>query len=109
MQLHKMPKKETTTKKSPQKTKKLSEADKKNIVKRGKEFADWMAKNVNQKRFFSLEEREQKLLEMSYAVILQLCPELTWEDYLNRLRIADTCDRTSKAVKKGTLRFLHLG
>ena len=107
--MHSMPKKETSIKKNLSKIKKLSEADKKNIVKRGKEFADWMAKNVNQKRFFSLEEREQKLLEMSYAVILQLCPELTWEDYLNRLRIADTCDRTSKAVKKGTLRFLHLG
>lgn len=100
-----MTKKETTTKK----TKKISTADKKNIAKRGKEFADWMVKNVNQKRFFSLEEREQKLLEMLYAVILQLCPELTWEDYLNRLRIADTCSKTTKAVKNGTLKFLHLG
>ncbi len=99
-----MPKKETTTKK----TKKLSETDKKNIAKRGKEFAEWMVKNVNQKRFFSLEEREQKLLEMSYTVVLQLCPELTWEDYLNRLRIADTCNKTTKAVKKGTMKFLHL-
>jgi hypothetical protein len=67
-----------------------------------------MVKNVNQKRFFSLEEREQKLLEMSYAVILQLCPELTWEDYLNRLRIANTCNKTTKAVKNGTLKFFHL-
>ena len=100
-----MPKKETTTKK----TKKISTADKKNIAKRGKEFADWMVKNVNQKRFFSLEEREQKLLEMSYAVILQLCPELTWEDYLNRLRIADTCNKTTKAVKNEALKFFHLG
>lgn len=104
-----MPKKETTTKKTTKKTKKLSEADRKNIAKRGKEFADWMVKNVNQKRFFSLEEREQKLLEMSYVVILQLCPELTWEDYLNRLKIADTCNKTTKAAKKGTMRFLHLG
>ena len=100
-----MTKKETTTKK----TKKISTADKKNIAKRGKEFADWMVKNVNQKRFFSLEEREQKLLEMSYAVILQLCPELTWEDYLNRLRIADTCNKTTKAVKNEALKFFHLG
>ena len=99
-----MTKKETTTKK----TKKISTADKKNIAKRGKEFTDWMMKNVNQKWFFSLEEREQKLLEMSYVVVLQICPELTWEDYLNRLRIADTCSRTSKAVKKSTMKFLHL-
>lgn len=101
--------KETTTKKSPAKTKKLNTTDKKNIAKRGKEFTDWMVKNTNQKRFFSLEEREQKLLEMSYAVILQLCPELTRENYLNRLRIADTCSKTTKAVKKGTLKFFHLG
>lgn len=99
-----MTKKETTTKK----TKKLSTADKKNIAKRGKEFTDWMLKNANQKWFFSLEEREQKLLEMSYVVILQICPELTWEDYVNRLRIADTCNKTTKAVKKGTMKFLHL-
>ena len=104
-----MQKKEDTTKKSPAKTKKLSTADKKNIVKRGKEFTDWMVKNINQKRFFSLEEREQKLLEMSYAVILQLCPELRWEDYVNRLRITDTCNKTTKAVKNGTMKFFHLG
>ena len=104
-----MPNDEATTKKSLAKTKKLSTADKKNIAKRGKEFTDWMVKNINQKRFFSLEEREQKLLEMSYAVILQLCPELTWEDYVNRLRIADTCNKTTKAVKNGTMKFFHLG
>lgn len=104
-----MPKKEVTPKKTPAKTKKLSTTDKKNIAKRGKEFTERMVRNVNQKRFFSLEEKEQKLLEMSYAVILQLCPELTWEDYLNRLRIADTCNKTTRAVKNGTLRFLHLG
>jgi hypothetical protein len=103
-----MPKKETSIKKNLSKIKKLSESDKKNIAQRGKEFTERMVKNVNQKRFFSLEEREQKLLEMSYAVILQLCPELTWEDYLNRLRIANTCNKTTKAVKNGTLKFFHL-
>ena len=99
-----MPEKETKTKE----TKKLSTTNKKNIEKRGKEFTDRMVKNANQKWFFSLEEREQKLLEMSYVVVLQLCPELTWEDYLNRLRIADTCNKTTKAVKNGTLKFFHL-
>ena len=68
-----------------------------------------MAKNINQKWFFSLEEREQKLLETSYVVVLQICPELTWEDYLNRLRIVDTCNKTTKAVKNGALKFFHLG
>ena len=108
MLLYNMPKKETTTRKTSAKTKKLSAADKKKIAKRGKEFTDWMVKNANQKWFFSLEEREQKLLEMSYIVILQLCPELTREDYLNRLRIADTCDKTTKAVKIGTMKFFNL-
>jgi len=108
MLLYNMPKKETTTKKTSAKTKKLSVADKKKIAKRGKEFTDWMVKNANQKWFFSLEERDQKLLEMSYIVILQLCPELTREDYLNRLRIADTCDKTTKAVKRGTMKFFNL-
>ncbi len=50
-----MPKNESTDKK----TKKLSGADKKNIAKRGKEFTDWMVKNINQKWFFSLEERAE--------------------------------------------------
>ena len=54
-----MPKKEVTPKKTPAKTKKLSTKKKKNIAKRGKEFTDWMVKNINQKWFFSLEEREQ--------------------------------------------------
>lgn len=103
-----MTNKETTSKKSTAKSKKLSATDKKNMAKRGKEFTNWMVKNVNQKRFFSLEEREQKLLEMSYAVILQLCPELTWEDYLNRVRLSDACNKTTKAVKKSTMKFFHL-
>ena len=107
--MHSMPKKEVTPQKTPAKTKKLSTTDKKNIAKRGKEFTDWMVKNINQKWFFSLEEREQKLLETSYVVVLQICPELTWEDYLNRLRIVDTCNKTTKAVKNGALKFFHLG
>ena len=91
-----MPKKETTTKK----TKKLNETDRKNIAKRGKEFTDWMMKNVNQKWFFSLEEREQKLLEMSYVVVLQICPELTWENFIERLRMVDRVKVWWKAIAK---------
>ena len=32
---------------------------------------------------------------------MQICRELTWEDYLNRLRIADTCNAKAKIVKAG--------
>ena len=100
--------KKTVAKKASVKIKKLSEADKKLIKQRSKEFLEWKTKNLNQKWFFSLEEREQKLLETSFAVVVQICRELTWEDYLNRLRIADTCNAKAKVVKDGALKFLHL-
>ena len=103
-----MTKKETTTKKPIVKVKKLSKDEKEFIKKRGKEFLEWKKKNITQKWFFSLEEREQKLIETSYIAIMQLCPDLKREDYLNSVRIADNCSRTSKAVKKSTMKFLHL-
>ena len=103
-----MPKKETTIGKSLLKVKKLSKDDKEFIKKRSKEFLEWKKKNLTQKRFFSLEEREQKLVETSYMAIMQLCPDLTREDYLNRIRVADACNKTTKTVKKGTMKFLHL-
>ena len=103
-----MPKKETIAQKSALKVKKLSKDDKEFIKKRGKEFLEWKKKNLTQKWFFSLEEREQKLVETSYMAIMQLCPDLTREDYLNRVRLSDTCNKTTKAVKKSTMKFLHL-
>ena len=103
-----MPLKKTVAKKTPTKAKNEKKIDKKLVAKKSKEVLEWKSKNINQKWFFSLEEKEQNLLEMSYIVVLQICPELAWEDYLNRLRIADICSRTSKAVKKSTMKFLHL-
>ena len=103
-----MPKKEIIAQKSALKVKKLSKDDKEFIKKRGKEFLEWKKKNLTQKCFFSLEEREQKLVETSYMAIMQLCPDLTREDYLNRVRFSDTCNKTTKAVKKSTMKFLHL-
>lgn len=67
MLLYNMPKKETTTRKTSAKTKKLSVADKKKIAKRGKEFTDWMVKNANQKWFFSLEERAEIVRNVVYS------------------------------------------
>ena len=103
-----MPSKKNISPKAPTKAKKEKKVDKKLVAKKSKEILEWKSKNINQKWFFSLEEKEQNLLEMSYIVVLQICPELSWEDYLNRLRIADNCSRTSKAVKKSTMKFLHL-
>lgn len=103
-----MTKKETITKKSAPKVKKLSKDDKEFIKKRSKEFLEWKKKNLTQKRFFSLEEKEQKLIETAYLAIMQLCPDLTREEYLNRVRLADTCNRTSNAIKKGTMKLLNL-
>ena len=103
-----MPSKKTTSKKVTTKAKEEKKVNKKLVAKKSKEILERKSKNINQKWFFSLEEKEQNLLEMSYIVVLQICPELAWEDYLNRLRIADNCSRTSKAVKKSTMKFLHL-
>lgn len=104
-----MPKKESATKKLPAKKEKKWEYDKKLIIQRVKEFTEWMIKNKTQKRFFSLEEREQKLLETSYIVVLQMCPEVTWEDYLNRLRMIDTCNTKTKSVVKNVpLKLLNV-
>jgi hypothetical protein len=46
-------------------------------------------KNSTQKRFFSLEEKEQSFLETTYMVVVQICPELSWEDFLKRLSKTD--------------------
>lgn len=90
----------TPAKKTPAKAKKWEESMRKLITQRSKELAERKLKNATQKRFFSQDERSQKLLENTYIVVLQLCPKLTWEDYINRLRIADNCNTASKAVAK---------
>lgn len=92
-----MPRKETAKKETSTKEEK---SIKTLIAKRGNEFSEWKAKNATQKRFFTLEDREQKLLETSYIVVLQYCPELSWEEYLNRLRTADNCNAKTKTIWK---------
>lgn len=95
-----MVKKISETKKATKKVCKRNNWNENQIKQRAKEFAEWRAKNAIQKRFFSLEEREQKLIETSYVVILQLCPELTREDYLKRLSIADNYSAKTKDIIK---------
>ena len=50
---------------------------------------EWKVKNATQRWFFSLEEKEQNFLETTYMIVVQICPELTWEDFLNRLSKTD--------------------
>lgn len=102
-----MQKKASTDKKVSTTKKKMNDNTKKLISQRTKEFMEWKVKNVDQKWFFSQDERSQRLLEDTYVIVLQLCPNLTWEDYINRLRIADNCDKTKKGISKiNPLKFL---
>lgn len=103
-----MPKKSTAIKKTSTKVEKENKMDRKLFAKRSKEIAEWKVKNSVQKWFFSLEENEQKLLENTYVVVMQMCPDLTWEDYLKRLRIIDKCNTTTKSVIKKAWGLLHL-
>jgi hypothetical protein len=50
---------------------------------------EWKIKNSTQKRFFSLEEKEQSFLETTYMIVVQICSELSWEDFLKRLSKTD--------------------
>lgn len=83
-------------------TSKSNKKDSKNkiVMQRWEELLKWKVKNATQKRFFSLEEKEQSLLEKTYLVFAQVCLELTWEDYLSRLSKTDKYDSTTKAVVK---------
>ena len=102
-----MQKKASTDKKVSTTKKKMNDNTKKLISQRTKEFMELKVKNVDQKWFFSQDERSQRLLEDTYVIVLQLCPNLTWEDYINRLRIADNCDKTKKVISKiNPLKFL---
>jgi len=73
------------------------------VVKKGEDLLKWKAENSAQKRFFSLEDREQKLLEKTYIIFAQICPDLSREDYLNRLSKSDKWDTATKAVLKKVL------
>ena len=73
------------------------------VMQKWEEILKWRTNNATQKRFFSLEDNEQKLLEKTYIVFSQVCPELTREDYLNHLRKSDRYDKATKAVLKKLL------
>lgn len=86
----------TTTKASA----KVEKGKKKLVAQKWEEILKWKIKNVTQKRFFSLEEKEQNFLETTYMIVSQMCPELTWEDFLDHLRKTDKFNTWAKSIIK---------
>ena len=89
--------KEKTTKKNIKKSEKV---DKKLILQKWDEVTKWKLANANQKWFFSLEQKEQDFIESMFIIVVQMCPELTWEDFIDRLRKADRVKAWWKAILK---------
>lgn len=89
--------KEKTTKKNIKKSEKV---DKKLILQKWDEITKWKLANANQKWFFSLEQKEQNFIESMFIIVVQMCPELTWEDFIDRLRKADRVKAWWKAILK---------
>ena len=99
-----MPRKTTAmAKKTLAKAKKENEKIKskgKKVTDRWKEIMEWKVKNSVQRWFFSLEEKEQNFLETTYMIVVQICPELSWEDFLYRLSKTDKFNTWAKSVIK---------
>ena len=96
-----MPKKVIAAKKLPAKIKKESSKVKsmrKKVTEKWKEIMEWKVKYATQKWFFSLEEKEQAFLETTYMIVVQICPELTWGNFLDRLKKADKINTWAKSV-----------
>lgn len=93
-----MPKKEI-------KNKDNKENSRKNIVKeKAEELLRWKKDNLTQKWFFSLEPKEQTLLEETYLIFVQKCPDLTWEEFINHLRKTDNRAVRTKTVTKSIIK-----
>ena len=92
-----MPTKEKTTKKN---IKKCEKVDKLFLAKKWDEITRWKLVNANQKWFFSLEQKEQDFIESTFMIVVQMCPELTWENFIERLRMVDRVKVWWKAIAK---------
>lgn len=92
-----MIKKEKNTKKVSKKSEKV---DKLFLAKKWDEIAKWKLANINQKWFFSLEQKEQDFIESTFMIVVQMCPELTWENFIERLRMVDRVKVWWKAIAK---------
>ena len=90
------------TDKSDKKNLKSKDVNGKAVLEKWWEIAKWKLKYANQRWFFSLEDYEQSFIETTYLVVLQMCPQLEWEDYIERLRKAFDCNKGIKTVVKRT-------
>ena len=52
------------------------------------------------KMVFSLEQKEQDFIESMFIAVVQMCPELTWEIFIDRLRKTDRVKVWGKTVIK---------
>ena len=80
--------------------KQIKKISKKFIMQKWDEIAKWKLVNANQRWFFSLEEKEQDFIETMFIIVVQMCPELTWEVFIDRMRKADRVKAWGKAVVK---------
>ena len=92
-----MLKKEKTTQKN---TKNSEKVDKLFLAKKWDEITRWKLVNANQKWFFSLEQKEQDFIESTFMIVVQMCPELTWENFIEHLRMVDRVKVWWKAIAK---------
>ncbi len=76
----------------------------KKVTEKWKEIMEWKIKNSTQKRFFSLEEKEQSFLETTYMIVVQICSELSWEDFLKRLSKTDKFNTWASSIIKSVIR-----
>lgn len=86
-------------------TKNNKETSKRKLIKKkAEELLRWKKNNITQKRYFSLEEKEQTLLEETYLVFVQMCPELTWEEFVDHLRKTNNRSTRTKTITKSIIR-----
>lgn len=91
--------------KKESKKKDNKEKSKRNIVKeKAEELLIWKKNNLTQKWFFSLEPKEQTLLEETYLIFVQKCPELTWEEFINHLRKTNNRSTRTKTITKSIIK-----
>ena len=78
--------------------KKSEKIDKLFLAKKWDEITRWKLANANQKWFFSLEQKEQDFIESIFIIVVQMCPELIWEIFVERLRKVDRVRDWWKAI-----------
>lgn len=98
-----MPKKESAPKKVKDDNKIKGKSKRKLIKEKADKLLKWKKENATPKRFFSLEKKEQTLLEETYLIFVQMCPELTWEEFIDHLRKTNNRSTRTKSITKAII------